>query len=79
MAFVHLLVTVYCWLIIFRALASWMRPNPQNPVLRGLHAVTEPVLFPLRRLVPPRLLGGLDVSPLLALVALQLFASALTR
>lgn len=66
-----LAANVYSWLIVVRALLSWVQPVPTNPLARALHAVTEPVLFPLRRLVPPRLLGGLDVSPVLAIVALQ--------
>jgi YggT family protein len=66
-----LAANVYTWLIILRALASWVQPAPNNPVLRVLHVLTEPVLFPLRRLVPPRVLGGLDVSPVLAILLLQ--------
>jgi YggT family protein len=65
------LVTVYSWLIILRAILSWVQPMPTNPIFRALHTVTEPLLFPLRRLVPPRALGGLDVSPVLAILLLQ--------
>jgi len=54
-----------------RALLSWVSPDPYNPIVRALAAVTEPVLRPLRRLVPPRRLGGLDISPLIALLLIE--------
>jgi YggT family protein len=58
--------------VIIRALISWVSPNPYNPIVRMLATVTEPVLRPLRRLVPPHKLGGIDLSPLLAVLLLQL-------
>ena len=54
-----------------RALISWVSPDPYNPLVRMLAAATEPVLAPLRRLVPPRKLGGLDLSPLVAILLIQ--------
>jgi YggT family protein len=57
--------------IIIRALLSWVSPDPYNPIVRVLAAATEPVLRPLRRLVPPRKLGGVDLSPLLAVLLIQ--------
>jgi YggT family protein len=65
------LFNVYIWMIIIRALVSWVSPDPYNPIVRFLVLVTEPVLRPLRRLVPPHRLGGLDLSPLLAILALE--------
>lgn len=73
-SFVGLLVSalrIYFWVIVVRALLSWVSPDPYNPIVRALAAVTEPVLRPLRRLVPPRKLGGLDLSPLIALLLIQ--------
>ncbi len=65
------LVGIYEWVIIIRALISWVSPDPYNPIVRLLYQVTEPVLAPLRRLAPPRRLGGLDLSPLLAILLLE--------
>jgi YggT family protein len=65
------LLDVYFWIILVRALISWVNPDPYNPIIRFLVLVTEPVLRPLRRLVPPHRLGGLDLSPLLAILALE--------
>jgi len=61
---------LYTWVIIIRALLSWVSPDPYNPIVRALAMLTEPVLRPLRRLVPPHKLGGLDLSPLLAILAI---------
>ncbi|MHB1926873.1 MAG: YggT family protein [Leptospirillum sp.] len=65
------LLTLYSWIIIIRALISWVSPDPSNPVVRILHQITEPVLAPLRRLVPPEKLAGMDISPLIAIFLIQ--------
>ncbi|MGH9380092.1 MAG: YggT family protein [Thermoanaerobaculia bacterium] len=70
-------ITIYTWVIIIRALISWVSPDPYNPVVQILHRLTEPVLRPLRRLVPPHKLGGLDLSPLIAVLILVLVRSTL--
>lgn len=66
------LLNAYMWVIIIRALLSWVSPDPHNPIVRLLTQVTEPVLRPLRRLVPPYKTGGLDLSPLIAILLIQL-------
>ncbi len=75
LALVGLVLTVlslYTWVIIIRALISWVSPDPYNPIVQILRQLTEPVLRPLRRLLPPRMTGGLDVSPILAILLIQL-------
>jgi YggT family protein len=71
------LLDIYFWVILVRALISWVNPDPYNPIVRMLVLVTEPVLRPLRRLVPPSRLGGLDLSPLLAMVLIQFLKNGL--
>ena len=71
------LLDVYFWIILIRALLSWVNPDPHNPIVRFLVIVTEPVLKPLRRLVPPHKLGGIDLSPLLAILILQFVRNGL--
>ena len=68
-------LSIYMWLIIIRALISWVNPDPYNPIVRFLISVTEPVLDPIRRRLP--LMGGIDFSPIVAILAivfLQTFA-----
>lgn len=75
LALVRLLVTLldlYSLVIIIRALISWVSPDPYNPIVQILYRLTEPLLRPLRRLLPPHRLGGLDLSPMLALLLVQL-------
>jgi YggT family protein len=59
------------WIIIARALISWVSPDPFNPIVRFLYRATEPVLRPIRRRMPMMQMG-LDLSPLVAILALQL-------
>jgi len=66
---VGLALNIYLWLIIARALLSWVNPDPYNPIVRFLYNVTEPVLGYLRRRLP-LVFGGLDLTPLLVLVAI---------
>jgi YggT family protein len=65
-----LALNIYMWLIIARALLSWVNPDPYNPIVRFLYNVTEPVLSYLRRRVPV-VFGGLDLSPLIVIAAIM--------
>jgi YggT family protein len=67
---VHLVITIYIWIIIVRALISWVSPDPFNPVVRFLYRATEPVLRPVRRSLPTYQIG-LDLSPLV-IIALEI-------
>lgn len=77
MQLVFTLLNAYMWVIIIRALVSWVSPDPYNPIVRILTQITEPVLRPLRRLVPPYKTGGLDLSPLIAILLIQLLVYTL--
>jgi YggT family protein len=65
------LLHIYSFIIIAAALITWVQPNPYNPIVQFLRRVTEPVLKPVRGLVPPEKLGGLDISPLIVLVVIE--------
>jgi YggT family protein len=64
-----LALNIYMWVIIARALLSWVNPDPYNPIVQFLYNITEPVLGWVRRRVP-LIFGGLDLSPLLILLAI---------
>ena len=68
---------LYSLLIVARVVASWLDVRPYHPAIRLLVEITEPVLGPFRRRFPPR--GGLDFSPLLALLALWVVRNVITR
>jgi len=66
-----LALDIYSYVIIASALISWVSPDPRNPIVQFLHRVTEPVLAPVRRMLPPWKTGGLDVSPIIVLIGIQ--------
>jgi YggT family protein len=72
----NLVLTMYMWLIIARALISWVNPDPYNPIVRFLYNVTEPVLAWVRQRLP-LVYSGLDLSPLLVLLAIVLLKNFL--
>ena len=69
--FLGWLLNLYSWVIIAAALITWVSPDPRNPVVMFLRQVTEPVLAPVRRFLPPWKTGGLDFSPLIVILAIQ--------
>jgi YggT family protein len=56
-------LTIFYWLILVRALISWVNPDPANPIVQLLERTTEPILAPIRRLLPPM---AIDISPIIA-------------
>jgi YggT family protein len=65
----ELLINAYIWIIIARAIISWVNPDPYNPIVRFLYRVTEPVLRPVRHRMPT-LAMGLDLSPMIVILVL---------
>jgi YggT family protein len=69
-------LNIYMWVIIVRALISWVSPDPYNPIVQVLTKVTEPALRPIRRLVPAYKIG-VDLSPLIAVLIIMFLQYAL--
>lgn len=67
---VDLVFTIYIFMIIARALMSWVNPDPYNPVVRFIYRATEPVLGRVARLIPLHF-GGIDFTPVIILLALS--------
>jgi YggT family protein len=72
----EIVLWAYFWLIIARAVLSWVNPDPYNPVVRFLYRATEPVLRPIRQRLPT-LQMGLDLSPMIVLLAIYFLESFL--
>lgn len=66
---IDLILTLYMWIIIFRAVISWVNPDPYNKIVIFLYRFTEPVLRPVRRILPFRNMG-IDFSPLLVILVI---------
>jgi YggT family protein len=65
--------------VIVAALISWVSPDPRNPIVRFLYAVTEPLFRPFRKLVPPSRTGGIDLSPIFVILAIYVLSRFLSR
>jgi len=74
---VDIVLTIYYWLILVRALISWVSPDPFNPIVQFLYRVTEPVLEPVRRMLPAGMRLGLDFSPIIVFLAIFFLKSFL--
>jgi len=79
----HTVINVYIWIIIISALLSFIRPNPDNPavrqILQAIYQMTEPVYGWVRKKMPFVVLSGIDLSPIVILLALQFVDSFMMR
>ncbi len=75
---VDLFFTILTWAIIIRVLLTWIPGlSPYNPVVQFLMSITDPVLEPARKIIPP--IGMIDISPIVVIFALQLIQEFLVR
>jgi len=73
------ILTVLYWLILIRALISWVNPDPYNPVVQFLNKTTEPILYPIRKMIPVQLGIGIDISPIIAFLIIIFARSFLVK
>ncbi|MGM9996053.1 MAG: YggT family protein [Campylobacter sp.] len=67
----HMLITAYIWVLIAAALISWIQPNPFNPIVQLLYKLTAPAYALVHKTRIPTVFGGIDLAPLLLILALQ--------
>jgi YggT family protein len=75
---VHYVLGAYVWVLIIRAVISWVSPDPYNPIVRALYSITEPVLSFLRRKFP-LMAGSIDFSPMVAILLVWFLQMVLDR
>ena len=63
------ILITYMWVVVARAVLSWVNPDPFNPIVRFIHNVTEPVLYQIRTRIPVNF-GGMDVSPIVVFLGI---------
>jgi YggT family protein len=73
--FVDVFFTLLSLAILARVLLSWVRISPYHPAVEFLYRITEPILAPLRRIIPP--VGMVDISPIIAMLLLQIIQQVL--
>ncbi len=74
----HMIINIYIWVVIIAALITWVRPDPYNPIVQTLYRLTEPVYALVRRYIPT-VIGGIDLAPLIIIIALQFIDLFLVR
>ncbi|MCM8756559.1 MAG: YggT family protein [Candidatus Omnitrophica bacterium] len=72
-------LTIFYWLIIIRAIISWVNPDPYNPLVQFLYKTTEPILSYIRRYLPLDFRFGIDISPLIAILLIIFLKSFLVK
>ena len=75
----HTVINLYIWIVIIAALLSFVRPDPYNPVVQILHRLTEPTMNFIRAKMPFVVLSGIDLSPLVVILGLQLVDNFMMR
>ena len=77
----NVLITIYWWMIIIRAVVSWVNPDPRSPFMQILQRLTEPFLSAIRRRLPYKVgyALGFDISPLIAIFILMLLRGFLVK
>lgn len=71
---IDFILMAYMWIIIGRAIISWVNADPYNPIVRFLYEVTEPVLGRIRKMLPVSM-GGIDFSPMILIVVIMFLQS----
>jgi YggT family protein len=74
---IDIALTLYMWIVIARAVVSWVSPNPYNPIVQLLYRLTDPVLWRVRRYLPT--FGFIDLSPILVILAIYFLKIFLVR
>lgn len=69
LAFIGQIIGIYKLVLIARIVLSWIPHNPHNPTITILYKITEPILEPVRRVIPS--IGGIDISPIIVFIALS--------
>jgi len=74
-----ILLTILYWLILIRALISWVNPDPDNQIVQFLYKTTEPILYPIRKILPFSFRFGIDIAPIIAFLAIIFLKSFLVN
>jgi len=72
-------LTILYWLILIRALISWVNPDPYNSIVQFLYKTTEPILYPIRKILPLDFKFGIDISPIIVFLLIVFLKSFLVK
>ena len=74
----NMLLSAYMWIIVIRALISWVNPDPYNPIVQFLRSATDPLLYRVRRVLPLNF-GGIDFSPIIVIAGILFLQTFLVQ
>lgn len=74
-----IILSLYFWIVIIAVLLTWVRPDPYNNIVRMFYSLTEPAFYRVRKFLPFTLVGGLDLSPIVVLIIIQLLQTIVVR
>ncbi len=74
-----IILNIIYWLVLIRALVSWVNPDPINPIVQFLEKTTEPILGPIRRRLPLSFRFGIDISPIIVILLIMFLKSFLIK
>ncbi|MDQ6962286.1 MAG: YggT family protein [Mariprofundaceae bacterium] len=72
---IEMVTMLITWIVVARAVISWVSADPNNPIVRAIYQITEPILFPIRSRLP--YLGGMDLSPIVVIIIMLFLGSFL--
>ncbi len=72
------ILSIYFWIVIARAVISWVNPDPYNPIVRFLHNATDPVLDRMRKILPLQF-GAMDFTPIALLIIIGVLQNVLAQ
>jgi YggT family protein len=75
----HTVINIYIWVVIIAALLSFVRPDPQNPIVQIIYRLTEPAYSFVRQKLPFVVISGMDLSPLVIVLSLQFLDTFMMR
>lgn len=75
---VDIVLNLYMWILIARAILSWVNPDPYNPIVKFLYNITEPLMYRVRRILPLQF-GGIDLTPMVIIIAIIFLRSFIVQ
>ena len=75
---VDIVLNLYMWIMIIRAVLSWVNPDPYNPIVKFLYNITEPLMYRVRRILPLQF-GGMDLTPMVIIIAIIFLRSFIVQ
>jgi YggT family protein len=78
LSFISMILSLYMWIVIASAVITWVNPDPMNPIVRALRGLTEPAYRQIRRVIPTNF-GGLDIAPMLLILAILFLQEVVIR